>query len=501
MMKKSNIGTRVFLSVVLAAALLGAMPGYADTRDADLVKQGADALKHHQYDTAIARFSDAIRLVPEDAEAWSERGEAYADKGDSDRALADCAQAVKLAPSSSEVYRRCGNVYFIAEDFQRAIPNYDTAIKRDPGNAYAFADRGSAYGHLNQTDRAIADYDRALTLDPSLSSTYASRGNAWLRKGDFDRAWDDFNRAVEADPKNAYAYVSRGYAAASRYAYDDAIADYDQAIRVDPTYKDAYRYRDLALERKSDSRWGYIYLVLFGVGMLALLFAAFWTYSSPTAFSHGVERHFKRIPDGRLVFYPRMKGAGYVVPDTEKEQALRLFARRSWAAALAYGVLGPVLMSVLVLPSMAALTWLQPRIGISTAGAIFIASVGCVSVVLAGGLMAFSRWRRAAVRGLVEAAEQGEPPPSDQWNNDFVLDIPVAVRWIVFAVILFVSFQSLKGLWRMRHDLSVARLESMSWFGWVCIAGYLFTLWYCGKLLIYAARQRGRRTGRAQKPA
>src|SRR5208282_6126545 len=93
MLKQFYIGARVLLAVALGAAILGATPGYADTRDADLVKQGTDALRHREYDVAIARFSDAIRLAPEDAEGWSRRGEAYADKGDHIRARADCAQA------------------------------------------------------------------------------------------------------------------------------------------------------------------------------------------------------------------------------------------------------------------------------------------------------------------------------------------------------------------------------------------------------------------------
>jgi len=500
MLKQFYIGARVLLAVALGAAILGATPGYADTRDADLVKQGTDALRHREYDVAIARFSDAIRLAPEDAEGWSRRGEAYADKGDHIRARADCAQAISLAPSSSEVYRRCGNVYFIEEDFQRAIANYDTAIKFDPRNAYAFANRGSAYGSLKQTDLAIADYNRALTLDPSLSSTYASRGNAWLRKDDFDRAWDDFNRAVQADPKNAYAYVSRGYAAASRYAYDDAIADYDRAISVDPTYKDAYRYREFALQQKGDMWWGKIYLVLLGVGMLALLFAAFWTYISPTAFSHGVERHFKRTPDGRLIYYPTIKGAGYVVPDAQREQALRVFTKQSQSVALGLGVLGPVLMSALTVLVMWGLTALRAQLGISATAAILISSFGSVLLILGGGLLAFSSGRRAAVRGLIKASEKGVQPRFDQWTNDFVMDMPVAVRWIVLAVIIFVVFQSFKGLWRVRHEVSLARLESISYFGWLCIVGNICVLWYCGKLLILAAQERVRRARQVEKP-
>ncbi len=132
-----------------------------------------------------------------------------------------------------------------------------------------YLDRGIAYSRLEQTDRSIADYDEALKLDPSQSNAHAWRGYAWWQKGDFDRAWDDFNRAIEEDPKNAFAFFSRGYAAASRYDYDDAIADYNKAINLDPTYKDAYQYRDEALQHKGDIRWGKIYLLLMGIGVLA----------------------------------------------------------------------------------------------------------------------------------------------------------------------------------------------------------------------------------------
>jgi tetratricopeptide (TPR) repeat protein len=497
MKQKFNTWRLVLFALALDAAILGGTVAYADIRDADLLKQGSDALKHQEYDIAIARFSDAIRLAPEDAEAWSKRGEAYARAGNHDRALADCNRAVKLAPNSSDAHRRCGDVYFIAKDFKGAIDSYDAAIKLDPRNAYAFASRGSSYGHLDQDDRAITDYDRALTLDPSLSSTYASRGNAWLRKGDFNRAWDDFNRAVQADPKNAYAYLSRGYAAASRYAFDDAIADYDYAISLEPTYKDAYRYRDEALLRKNNQGWGKIYLFLLGVGALALSFAALWTYISPTAFKHTVERHFKRTPDGRLIYYPKIKGVGYVVPDVQREQALRLSTKHSQSVALGYGVLGPVLMSALTVLVMWSLTPLRTRLGISTSTAIFIASFGSVMLILGGGIFAFSLGRRAAVRGLTKASEKGVQVRFECWIDDLINDMPVAVRWITLATVLFVSYKSLQGLWQMLlgYPLPVKGVPS-----WVLVGGNLLLLWYCGKLLAYAIRHRNHRAGQTEGP-
>jgi tetratricopeptide (TPR) repeat protein len=313
------------VAVVVPVAILSGTPGYAETIDADLVKQGTDALKHHEFDAAVARFSDAIRLAPDDAEAWGKRGEAYAEKGDSSHALSDCAQAIKLAPASSVAYRRCGYVYIHANDFERAIADYDTAIKLDPRVASAYEYRGLAYFNLSQTDRAISDYDQALTLDPSSSDTYVLRGNAWFMKGEVDRAWDDYNRAIKANPRNPYAYLCRGIAAAQRGAFDDAIADYNRAISLDPSYKEAYWYRAAALQNQGFSRWGGIDLVLFVVAMLAIFFAAFragW-------FNSRYDQFYKTLRDGRVAFYPHLVGRGYVV-SAEQRTMLSRYMIGAW---------------------------------------------------------------------------------------------------------------------------------------------------------------------------
>ena len=53
-------------------------------------------LKKGDYDSAIADFSEAIRLDPKSAEAYYGRGYAYARKGDKAKAEEDFAQAKKL---------------------------------------------------------------------------------------------------------------------------------------------------------------------------------------------------------------------------------------------------------------------------------------------------------------------------------------------------------------------------------------------------------------------
>lgn len=489
-----EIEKRATLAIVLSVALLSPSAAHAGSRATSLVKQGGDALKDGEYSVAVARLSDALRLAPENVEAWSLRGEAYAMQGDHNRALADCAQAVKLAPTSSEVYRRCGVIYSTEKNYQAAMADYDRAIRLDPHNALAYGDRGDTYFHLGQTDRAISDYNEALKLDPSESQTYALRGNAWLVKGDFDGAWDDYNRAIQSNPRNAYAYVCRGYAAAQRYAFDDAIANYNEALRIQPGYKTAQRYRREAEEQKNAATWGEVMLALFGIGILALLYAAFRVYRSPRAFSHSVERFFRRTADGRLVFYPALRGRGYLVPDADKELELRAFARHHGALALASGAAVVIFLFALAPITFRLTSWVVGKD--VTEAVILTASFTEVSIVFAILRGGFSIWRRAAVRGLEPATEKMERSRREDWLGTLILDMPLAVRWVALAVAMFLLFGSVDGLWRMRHDLSPAGISGISLFGWMSIGVDLGVLYWLGCALIKSLQLYRRRSER-----
>ena len=56
--------------------------------------------KKGDYDQAIADFSRAIELNPDNAEYWYDRGAAYLRKRDYNQAIADYARACQLAPDN-----------------------------------------------------------------------------------------------------------------------------------------------------------------------------------------------------------------------------------------------------------------------------------------------------------------------------------------------------------------------------------------------------------------
>lgn len=119
-------------------------------------------------DRLIARYDEAIRLNPQDREAFIYRGGAYQYKGDYDRAIADYDAALRLDPGYPGAFKARGDAYTQKRDYDRAMQDYDEAIRLNPRYAVAYFGRGQVYQIRGERERAIADYRQALSLDPAM---------------------------------------------------------------------------------------------------------------------------------------------------------------------------------------------------------------------------------------------------------------------------------------------------------------------------------------------
>ena len=190
----------VLLAVIpLALSCSSEVPPAPKPRDTSN-DRGVSALRNKDYEAAIACFSEAIRLNPNDAIAYGNRGFAYGKTGDYERAIADFTEAIRLKP-----------------DF-----------------ALAYYDRADAYDNQGEYERAIDDYTEAIRLKPQMADAYNNRGSAYLVQDAYDRAIDDFTEAIRLDPEHAKAFVNRGAAHAEKDQYPLAIDDYTEAIRLNP---------------------------------------------------------------------------------------------------------------------------------------------------------------------------------------------------------------------------------------------------------------------------
>ncbi|MGH6974104.1 MAG: tetratricopeptide repeat protein, partial [Stellaceae bacterium] len=86
-----------------------------------------------------------------------------------------------------------GNAYDDKGEYDKAIADYTQALQLDPRHETALVNRGLAYKHKGDYDRAIADFNAALGLKPDDEDAYIDRGLTFEKKNQYDRAEQDYS--------------------------------------------------------------------------------------------------------------------------------------------------------------------------------------------------------------------------------------------------------------------------------------------------------------------
>jgi tetratricopeptide (TPR) repeat protein len=127
-------------------------------------------------DLAIEDSDRAVGLNRGLAAAFLARALAYQEKAQWDfdaylsdgtyeeHAIQDFTEVIRLDPNNAAAFRNRGFVNSRRQRYDRAIQDFDEAIRLDPNVAAAFSGRAYALRFAGQYERAIADYRKALSL-------------------------------------------------------------------------------------------------------------------------------------------------------------------------------------------------------------------------------------------------------------------------------------------------------------------------------------------------
>ena len=106
-------------------------------------------------------------------------------------------QAIRLKPDYAAAYNNRGNAKSDLQQYKEAIADYDEAIRLKADYAKAYYNRGIAKDDLQQYKAAIADYDEAIHLKADYAVAYNNRGFAKKALGLKDKARKDFETALK----------------------------------------------------------------------------------------------------------------------------------------------------------------------------------------------------------------------------------------------------------------------------------------------------------------
>ena len=149
------------------------------------------------YEEAIKHYDEAIRINPQHAVVYNNRGSAKGVLGKHKEAIADYDEAIRISPQDAKAYYNRGNAKKALDQYGQAIVDYDRAIGINPHDAESYNNRGTAKGMLGMYDKAIADFDQAIRINPQHAEAYNNRGNANKKIGEYKKARADLQRAFE----------------------------------------------------------------------------------------------------------------------------------------------------------------------------------------------------------------------------------------------------------------------------------------------------------------
>jgi tetratricopeptide (TPR) repeat protein len=115
-------------------------------------------------DEKIRFYTEAIRLKPDYADAYHNRGTAREAKGDVEGALKDYDEAIRLKPQFAWAYIGRGNARKAKGDAEGALRDYDEAIRLKPDDDVARYNRALLEMNRSEHSAALADFQKYLDL-------------------------------------------------------------------------------------------------------------------------------------------------------------------------------------------------------------------------------------------------------------------------------------------------------------------------------------------------
>jgi tetratricopeptide (TPR) repeat protein len=155
-----------------------------------------------------------------------------AEKGETRQAMEDLNWALKVDPQDAQAYCCRGVVRCKLGNYRDAISDFNQALRLNFSDAIVYRNRGKARFLLGDHQGALADFNCALQIQSQDALLYVARGNVYQAMGNYYGAIKDYTQALEINPDDPQVYYNRGMAYTCIEEVKHAVEDYQRAASI-----------------------------------------------------------------------------------------------------------------------------------------------------------------------------------------------------------------------------------------------------------------------------
>ena len=214
--------------------------------------QALTASRQGSFEQALPLWNQVLALAPDDAAAWSNRGNVQLALGDPEAAIADQTRAMELDPASPDPHLNRGTAEEALGQWQAAEADYRWILERfpasgardAPGREAAGEPRASALYNLGNVQGSLGDwpaarqaFEQAAEARPGFAMARSSAALAAFQVGDLAAAERDLRNLIRRYPLFADSRAALTALLWQKGARGEAESHWAAASGLDPRYR------------------------------------------------------------------------------------------------------------------------------------------------------------------------------------------------------------------------------------------------------------------------
>lgn len=204
----------------------------------------------------IDDLKKACKMGAGGASAWHYLARAYDARKDFPNAIASINEAIKMRPQDQASYKTRATLYAAHGDKEKAIADYTEAIRVKAQDAEPYFLRAQIWETMKRDDEALKDYELAVSKGreghgvPYKLMSYKRQADIYLHRGEFAKSAQVLTKAISMDKTDEELLRLRGEMYQKLNKHEQAIEDFSKAISLSPDFaRRSYQSRSLSYEK------------------------------------------------------------------------------------------------------------------------------------------------------------------------------------------------------------------------------------------------------------